>query len=68
MNAVQIRPDVFELEVNADEFRLIVGALREVCSAIDDFEFYARLGVEPEKAKMLAQEFWQQAAESGLEL
>jgi hypothetical protein len=68
MKAVQVRPNVFGLEVSADEFRLIVGALREICFAVDDFEFYARLGFKPEQAKEMAKNFRQKADESGLEL
>lgn len=68
MKAVQMRPDVFGLEVSADEFRLIVGALREICSAVPGFEFQARLGFTPEQAKAMAREFSRQADESGLEL
>lgn len=68
MKATRVRPDVFQLEVSADEFRLIVSALREVCFAVDGFEFYARLGVKPEHAKTKATDFRQQADESGLDL
>lgn len=68
LKAVQVRPDVFGLEVSADEFRLMVGALREICSAVAAFEFYARLGFTPEQAKAMARHFRQQADESGLEL
>lgn len=68
MKAEKIASDRFRLEVSGEEFRLIVGALGELCFAIDSFEFFARLGVKPEMAKIMAKNFRQQADESGLEL
>jgi hypothetical protein len=68
VKAKKLAPDRFQLEVSDEEFRLIVGALGEICFAVDGFEFYARLGFEPEQAKAMAKDFRQQADESGLEL
>ena len=68
MKADKLASDRYLLEVSADEFRLIVGALGEICFAIDDFELYARLGVKPERAKEVAKGLRQQADQSGLEL
>ena len=68
MRAAQVQPDHFKLEISADEFRLIVGALREVCFAVAGFEFSARLGFTKEQASTVASDFAQQAHESGLEL
>ena len=68
MKAKKLAPDLFQLEVSGEEFRLIVGAVGEICFAVDGFEFYARLGVKPDRAKEMARDFRQQADNSGLEL
>jgi len=68
MEAKRINSNKFVLEVSGDEFRMIVGALREICFAVPGFEFNSRLGFQPGEVKSVARDLGQQAEASGLEL
>ena len=68
MKIEKISNEKLNVRLTEDDIRLVIGALREVVEAIDDFEFYARVGGEKKEASKLCVALKEAAEEAGVDM